>query len=38
LEGGVLKERCNRLFYISENKMSIAVEMKHLGCGEGDEA
>jgi len=38
LDEGILKDRLNRLFYLSNNKMATVVDMFSLGWEEGGEA
>jgi hypothetical protein len=33
MEGVALKDRCNYLFELSDNKMAMVAKMEHLGWG-----
>jgi len=37
LEGGILKDRFSRLFYLFDNKLATDADMFSLACGEGGE-
>lgn len=38
MDEGILKDKFNRLFYLSDNKLTTEADMFLLGCGDGGEA